>query len=324
METVRCLVTGGSGFFGRHLATALFRDGHAVRVASRTPPDRTELGWPDGIIWTQTDLRNERCDWDALVADCDVVFHLAWTSLPAFSNSEPARDVQENVVSGLRLLQALSKVPATRLVFVSSGGYVYGRTPHLPIAEDCKTPPICAYGLSKLTFEHYLAIFADTHGLDYRVLRVSNAFGAGQDTSRPQGVVTTFLDRAIKALPIEIWGDGSVVRDHVHISDIVAALRIAGTIDAAAMGGHRIFNIGSGAGRSVNEIVDTLRRIGFAVAPTYRSGRSFDVPANVLDIALAARVLQWRPLLNFEQGLAQTAYDLGWRGHRSEARRALG
>ncbi len=321
---MRCLVTGGSGFFGRHLAVALVRAGHAVRVASRSPPDRAALGWPDAIAWTQTDLRNERCDWDALVADCDVVFHLAWTSLPAFSNSEPARDVQENVVSGLRLLQALSKVPATKLVFVSSGGYVYGRAPHLPIAEDCPTPPICAYGLSKLTYEHYLAIFADTHGLDYRVLRVSNAFGAGQDTSRPQGVVTTFVDRAIKGLPIEIWGDGSVVRDYVHISDIVAALVIAGTISPAEMGGHRVFNIGSGAGRSVNDVVDTLRCIGFAVAPTYRSGRFFDVPANILDISLAARVLKWQPRLSFEEGLAQTAYDLGWRDEQGEPRRALG
>lgn len=316
---MRCVITGGSGFIGRHLARALLRRAHDVRIASRFPADRFGDFAAGAIAWLQTDLCAETCDWPALLAGCDVVYHLAWTGPPAFTNRDAALDVQQNVVPGLRLLHAAACKTGTRVVFISSGGYVYGAATEMPIAETVPSRPSCAYGLSKTIFESYLALFGAQRDLDYRVLRVSNAFGAGQDTSRSQGVVTTFIDRAIKGLPLEVWGSGSVVRDYIHVSDIVEALVAAGELDTDAMNGHRVFNVGSGVGRTVNQVIASLHDLGLSPAARHTGGRAFDVPANVLDISRAERHLDWRPRLDFEQALRQTALDLGWSGQRRQA-----
>jgi UDP-glucose 4-epimerase len=319
----RCLITGGSGFIGRHLANVLHKRGHTVRVASRSPALRPDDRWPPQIQRQKFDLRDDVSDMHDMLADTDTVFHLAWTSHPTVANRDAALDMENNLVTSLRLLQSAVAHENIRFVFVSSGGYVYGRAKQMPIDEDHPTEPISPYGLSKLTFERYLDVFGQQHGLDYRIVRLSNAFGVGQDISRLQGVVTTFIAEAIRGVAPEIWGDGSVIRDYIHVSDVARALALTGEASSADLGGNRIFNIGSGCGRSLNDVVDVMNQIGLATTPHYHRGRSFDVPVNVLDISRAARILNWRPQLSFSDGLRQTALDLGWNGPRPAYASAL-
>ena len=145
-------------------------------------------------------------------------------SLPATANANPLGDLLGNVGATVALLDALARRGAARVVFASSGGTVYGRLERTPVPEDHRLAPITAYGAGKATAETYLGLYRSLHGLDCRVARIANPYGAGQDLSRGQGAVTTFLHHAITGQPISIWGSGEVVRDYIHISDTARGL----------------------------------------------------------------------------------------------------
>jgi UDP-glucose 4-epimerase len=307
---VRCLVTGGGGFIGRELVRALLERGHGVRVVNRSPPAGCGLANLLRAEWRIADLCDEAFDWAFLLAGCSVVYHLAWTSLPASSNTAPARDLSENLLAGLRLLEAARVAGRPRIVFISSGGTVYGRARCLPIGEDHPTRPLCAYGISKLAMENYLTLYRELHGVESVVLRVANAFGPGQDPSRQQGAVAAFLRRAMAGLPLCIWGDGEVVRDYVHVSDVVAALIRAGEAALPANREDPVYNIGSGKGRSLNEVVAAIRKLGLAVEVAHEPARGFDVPANVLDYTRAADQLGWFPRASFADALEHMAREI--------------
>ena len=143
---------------------------------------------------------------------------------PLDSDGRPLRDLTENVGVTISLLEALKRRGGGRILFSSSGGTVYGRLRTIPVPENHPLDPISAYGVSKVTAEKYLQYYHTAYGIDASVARISNPFGAGQNPARPQGAVTTFVHRALGGQPIEIWGDGEVVRDFVHIADVADAL----------------------------------------------------------------------------------------------------
>ena len=191
-----------------------------------------------------------------------------------------------------------------KVIFVSSGGTVYGVPEHLPICESHPTDPISAYGISKLAIEKYLGLYRRLHGLDYCVLRVANPYGPYQVPFNNQGVVASILQRALSGEAVEIWGDGEIVRDFIHIDDVVDTLIAA--VDYA--GPKRVFNVGSGIGRSVNQIitdVETVLKLG-PIARDYKPARPADVPVNVLDIGLIQREMGWRPCIDWLEGLRST------------------
>ncbi len=279
------LILGGKGFIGSHLSRALAAAGEQPRVFDRPQ----EFLAPAQL--------------DAALEGVEVVFHLISTTVPKSSNDDPVADIEANVVGTLRLLDLCRGRRVRKVVFISSGGTVYGVPRGTPISESHPTEPICSYGIHKLAIEKYLHLNWSLHGLDYCVLRVANAYGEGQRTDAAQGAVAAFLERAVRGAPIEIWGDGSVVRDYVYVGDIVQALLNA----AAHRGDRKVFNIGSGVGVSLNEMV---REIGKIVGRTpevrYAPGRGFDVPANVLDATAAREQLGWRPSTSLPEGLRRT------------------
>jgi UDP-glucose 4-epimerase len=192
----------------------------------------------------------------------------------------------------------------SKVIFVSSGGTVYGIPRQIPIPETHATDPLCSYGICKLAVEKYLYLFQALHGLAYCVLRLSNPFGERQRIASAQGAVTTFLHKALNQEVIDIWGDGSVVRDYIYVGDAVQALLAA--IDRRADG--QVINVGSGLGQSLNDILAAIETLNSApVRRRYTAGRPFDVPVNTLDIARAQVVLNWRPEVPFSEGLARTA-----------------
>ena len=303
---MRCLVLGGGGFIGSHVVDGLLARGHAVRVFERprVPQYRT-FSPVEALEWVEGDFQSASMVEDA-VQGCEVIVHLVSTTLPKNSNDDPVFDVESNVVGTLRMLHAASTAKVRKIVFISSGGTVYGVPQVVPIPESHPTEPRVSYGIAKLAIEKYLALFQSLHGLDHVVLRVANPYGERQRVDAAQGAVAVFLDRALRREPIEIWGDGTVVRDYLHISDVARAFLRA--IDYS--GEPRVFNIGSGSGCSLNELLAAIERLlGRPVERRYLPGRGFDVPRNVLDITCARDVLGWAPKVSLDDGLRAT---LAW------------
>jgi UDP-glucose 4-epimerase len=190
------------------------------------------------------------------------------------------------------------KIP--RVIFASSGGTVYGVTQRVSIREDHPTNPICSYGIHKLAIEKYLQLFRSLNRLDSVCLRISNHYGEDQDLSKPLGAVAHFSARAVRGLPIEIWGDGSVTRDYIHIEDVANAFARAANYD----GTERLMNIGTGRGSSLNALVRLIQKyLSHPVSVCYKPRRNFDVGANVLDIRCARRALKWEPKISVEMGI---------------------
>jgi UDP-glucose 4-epimerase len=300
-----CLVLGGAGFIGSHLAEALAQAGHAVKIFDRPHVDRLPL-FPrhKGFETFTGDFLNSQTLVPAL-RGTEVVFHLVSTTLPKNANDNPMYDVESNVLGSLRLFALCREHAVRKVVFISTGGTVYGVARSLPIDETHPTQPMTSYAIQKLAIEKYLHLNWALHGLDYCVLRVSNAYGERQRTDTAQGAVAVFLERALRGEPIQLWGDGSVVRDYVYVGDIVQAFLKALAHD----GEQKLFNIGSGTGTSLNQLIDAIAAVaGRRPAVEHAPARRFDLPANVLDCTLAQRVLGWQARTPLAEGLRRT-YD---------------
>ena len=302
----RCLVLGGGGFLGGHLVEALQADGYQVRVFDRVPRRATAAEIALETEWYEGDFGN-RGDIAAALKGCQVVVHLVATTLPRTSNEDPAHDLESNLLPTIRFLAAAVEHGVTRIVFASSGGTVYGIPQAVPVPETHATQPLCSYGIHKLAIEQYLHLFHTLHGLEYCVLRLANPFGERQRSDASQGAVAVFLDRALRGEVLTVWGDGSAIRDYVYVGDVAQAFR-----QAIAYGAPTgVFNIGSGQGQSVNDLIAAIEALlGRPIARRYVDGRPFDVPVNVLDISRAGRELGWHPRVTFREGLERT---LSWR-----------
>lgn len=299
LSHLNCAVLGAGGFIGTNLCLALVGRVNSLRTFGRRqlfPDALRDCDWMPGNFADPTCL-------SAIVSGCDVVFHLVNATTPASANVDKVADLNANVASTIRLLDVCRESGVRRVVFVSSGGTIYGIPSQLPTSESASTNPITAYGISKLAIEKYLGLYEYLHGLEYRVLRVANPFGPYQLAQKNQGAIAAFLSRSLAGKPIEIWGDGSVIRDYIYIDDLVEALMLA----AAHDGPGRIFNVGSGEGRSLRDIVTAINRlIGTEISIEYRPGRPVDVPVSVLDTSYAAYELGWRPRTVFDDGLRAT------------------
>lgn len=300
---MKALVIGGNGFIGTNLVDALLDRGHEVRVFDRYPSRfREPLA---SVEYVAGDLGNHGEVHEA-VKDIDWVFHLAYTTLPQTSNDDPVYDVRSNIADTVQLLQECRHAGTSKVVFISSGGTVYGIPKFVPIAEDHPLEPICSYGISKLCIERYLYMFHKQWGLDYVTLRISNPYGIFQNPHAKQGAISVFLGNTSERKPITIWGDGNVVRDYVYVTDAARALVMAAEYEAGEKG-PRTFNIGAGRGYSLNEIVDEIRgSIDQAVEVKYTPARSVDVPVNVLDISQAREHLKWQPDILLNEGIIRT------------------
>jgi UDP-glucose 4-epimerase len=295
------VVVGASGFIGSHLVDALLAEGLPVRALVREGPG---LLAPTALANPRLEvLRVDMADAQALVQVCagtEVVFHLASSTLPHSSNLDPGFDVSSNLLGALHVLEAVRHSGGARMVLVSSGGTVYGPPQQVPIPEDHPTEPTCSYGITKLAMEKYVALYRQLHGVQGVVLRVANPYGERQRLDAAQGVVPVFLGKALRGEPLEIWGDGSTVRDFLHISDVVAALLAAWRKPSGAF----VFNVGSGTGLSLKGLVQLIEaELGRPLSVIHHPARSFDVPTNVLCITRAQRCWGWEPQVSVAEGL---------------------
>ncbi|MBT9173979.1 MAG: UDP-glucose 4-epimerase [Syntrophomonadaceae bacterium] len=301
---MKIVIFGGGGFIGSTIADRLLRDGHELRIFERprVAPYR-KFKANERVEWISGDLQSAH-DVSAAIDGAGVILHLISTTLPKNSNDDPVYDVQSNVVATLQMLNAMVAQNVRKIVFISSGGTVYGNPVYLPIDEKHPTDPLVSYGITKLAIEKYLHMFERLHGIKAISLRVANPYGERQRIETAQGAVGVFLHHAIKGVPIDIWGDGSVIRDYIHVSDVAEAF-----VQAVEYSGPKgVFNISSGLGTSLNELIGMIEAaLGKPVRRRYLPGRPFDVQASVLSNVLAREELQWAPLTSMQVGIARTA-----------------
>jgi UDP-glucose 4-epimerase len=302
MKRSRSLIIGGSGFLGSHLCEELVSTGHPVTVVS--PPGvplqnlATVLDQVRLIHATLDELPAIEAAWE----DVDTVYHLACTTRPKSSNDDPAADIQDNLVGAVRMLDRCVQSRVRRVIFPSSGGTVYGHPRQVPIPEDHPTQPLCSYGIHKLAIEKYLQLYHHLHGLDYRVARIANAYGERQAVQGDQGLVAAVIERLIVNRPVTVWGDGTAVRDYLHARDIAAALRCLARVSSE----DRVFNVGSGTGLTVLEVITAVERaLGRSARIEWLPARALDAGSNVLDITRITRTTGWQPRIGIGGGIAR-------------------
>jgi UDP-glucose 4-epimerase len=294
------LVLGGNGFIGSHLVDKLLKEGHTVRVFDKSQ-EHYRPALP-GVDYHSGEFGN-RGLLAAALKDIDVVVHLISTTLPKTSNDDPVFDVQSNVIETLFLLEQCIAQQVKKIIFTSSGGTVYGIPQVVPVHEENQTNPICSYGISKLTIEKYLRLFKQLHNLDYVIIRPSNPFGSRQNPFGIQGAIPVFLGKIVRKEPIQIWGDGEVVRDFIYVADLADALYRAIIYNTTSS----IFNIGSGKGYSLKGLLAIMRTVtGHDFSVSYTASRTYDVPEIYLDITRAANELNWVPNTTLQEGIKHT------------------
>lgn len=298
-----CLIFGGGGFIGSHICDELIRMGYGVTVFDKQNFSKINIfHLKDKIRVIEGDFNNA-IDLKRALEGIDYVFHLVSSTLPATSNENPVYDAETNLVSSLRLLGELKGSQKKKIIFISSGGTVYGIPKEIPIPESHTRNPLCSYGIIKKTIEDYLYMYNYLYGLDYVVLRLSNPYGERQNPLYSQGVIPVFLRKILVGEEIHIWGDGSVKRDYIYIKDAVSV--IAKSVEYS--GNSRIFNLGYGEGYTLNEIIKIMEtETGKVPVVKYEAGRKLDVPVNVLDITLAKKTFGWKPKVTFAEGIKRT------------------
>lgn len=300
ISNATCLVLGAGGFIGTNLCLRLAAAGARVIGFGRRPRYPKALA---GQQWIEGDFKDPMAVRQA-VRGADLVFHLLGAGLPEPSNRDPSSTVTTAILPSLGLLESCRDAGCRKVIFISSGGTVYGPTNGEPLSETAPTEPISAYGVSKLAIEKYIQLFRHLHGLDYAILRVSNPFGPFQSPGHGQGLVASLIGNALTGKPVEIWGDGSTVRDYLYVDDLIDAIVTAASYE----GPHRLFNVGSSTGRSVREVVEDVASIserGFSKV-RYLAARAADVPHNVLDTSLISRELGWTAQTKWLDGLRAT------------------
>lgn len=295
----KILILGGAGFIGNALLKRAVDEGHSVRVFDRNEQHDLTDGTQSEIDWVQGSLEDAVGLKDALKG-IDVVFHLISSEKPKEFSENPAADLSAAVFPSISLLNAMRDADVRRIVYASSGGTVYGPQPNFPITESHVTNPVVPYGLNKLVIEKLLLLYSHHFNICPIILRLSNAYGPGQKVKGGQGVLAALIRASVEQRPLEIWGDGSVVRDYVYVDDIARSLMMA--IDYK--GSDNVFNISSSVGKSINDLVRIVEGVsGSVIACKYHEARQIDVKFNVLDNKLALRELRWSPRVKLEQGI---------------------
>lgn len=299
------LVLGGLGFIGSHLSRLLLKEGHQVRIFDKL------YGSHNLIADIQEEIEIEEGDAERpedilrSLRNIDIAIDLIHTTVPGASMQDPVYDVQTNVAAHAGWLSQLNKTELNRIIYVSSGGTVYGIPQQNLITENHPTDPMSSYGVTKLAIEKYVAMYAKIQGIDYRICRPANVYGEGQHLHVGQGVIGVFLDHCLRRQPIEIWGDGTISRDYIYVLDMVEAIMRLIT----HQGKGRVFNVSSGVGYSLNDIIKIIRdNLQIPVKVNYAKSRKFDVPANILDSSCLMRETGWEPQVDLASGIRRV-YD---------------
>ncbi|HUE95478.1 MAG TPA: NAD-dependent epimerase/dehydratase family protein [Longimicrobiaceae bacterium] len=304
---MKVLVTGGAGFIGSHVADAHVARGDEVVVLDNLSSGRRE-NVPADAEFVELDIRDR--DAARLIRDrgFDLVSHHAAQLDVRVSVADPRLDASVNIDGLLNLLEAAREAEVEKVLFVSSGGVVYGEPERRPTPETSPKLPESPYGVTKLAGEQYLYYYHRVHGIEYAALRYSNVYGPRQDPHGEAGVVAIFSTRLLLGQPLPVYGDGQQTRDYVFVRDVVAAnLLLADAPLARARAiDDRAFNVGTGVESSVNRLASVLSAAaGQPAEVTHADPRPGELRHSSLD-ASKLRKLGWEPKVGLEEGLGET------------------
>jgi UDP-glucose 4-epimerase len=305
----RALVTGGAGFIGSHVADALLEQGFTVDILDNlSSGDRRNV--PAAATFHALDITSPEAARLVRESRFDTICHLAAQIDVRKSVADPAFDAAVNVGGTLNLVEAVRQSRhATRFIFSSTGGAIYGDFVPVPTREQEPKDPESPYGIAKLSAEYYLAYYARVHGLDTVALRYSNVYGPRQNPHGEAGVVAIFCARILAGRPLTVFGEGTQTRDYVYVQDVARANVAAATRPLArpAQLDVRAFNVGTSRQTTVLELAEgLLRAAGSSVAVEHAPARSGEQQRSAIVIDKTARELGWQPQVELEEGLRRT------------------
>ncbi len=302
----KCLVLGANGFIGSHLVDSLAEQGHFVRCFDRYKSNSVIFSNAEhhNVEIVSGDFLNSTSLKEA-VEGMDYVFHFISTTTPITSDNDPSVDIDTNIRMSIELFKICTEKGVKRVIFASTGGAIYGNVPtHDPISERVCPKPVSPYAIGKLTIENYLRYFQTKYGLNSLVMRISNPYGPRQNTLSGQGVIPIFLEKVLRNEPITIYGDGSMIRDYIYVEDVAHLIVEAFDKNLEICD---IYNIGSGEGRSVNELVEVIETVtGNKVTKEFKAVPSTFVDHIVLDTSKFIKDFDIRPQYKFEEGIQRT------------------
>ena len=305
----RALVTGGAGFIGSHVADLYLEHGYDVTVLDNFSSGRRE-NLPERATLAELDLTSPEAARVVRDGRFDVISHLAAQIDVRKSVADPMHDATINIVGTLNLIEAVrASGHATRFIFSSTGGALYGDFVTPPNVEEYPKDPESPYGIAKLSAELYLAYYARVHRVDTVALRYANVYGPRQDPHGEAGVVAIFCNRILTGQPLTVFGDGSQTRDYVFVKDVARANLAAATRELPAAGrlDARGFNIGTGIETSVIQLAEALQKSAGSNVPINPAPmRPGEQQRSAVRIDKAQRVLGWQPNVGLHEGLEET------------------
>ncbi|HET9590326.1 MAG TPA: NAD-dependent epimerase/dehydratase family protein [Anaerolineales bacterium] len=298
----KILVTGGAGFIGSHVADLFITQGYEVVILDDLSTGHATNLNPAAKFY-QMDIRSPQVREVLEAEKPDYISHHAAQMDVRRSVEQPLFDANVNILGSINILECAKEFKVKRFIYISTGGAAYGEPEQLPCDESHPVNPICPYGASKHTVEHYLYMYHVNYGLNYTVLRYPNVFGPRQDPHGEAGVVAIFTGKMLAGEQVVINGDGNQTRDFVYVGDCARANHLALTID------HRsgIYNLGWGRPTSINEIFSTLAKItGYTLPAQHGPAKVGETRHIYLDASKINRDLDWAPAVPLEEGLEKT------------------
>lgn len=296
-------VIGGGGFIGAHIVNNLISKKRKVIVIDKNP--LSLVSYIKNVEYIVGDFNNKNLLSKVFKKVEDIIV-LAYSGIPKTSFEDPVKDILENLPPIVRLFSVASEFKIEKIIFISSGGTVYGEPELLPITESHATNPISPYGITKLTTEKYAFIYHKTSGLPITCARPGNAFGEGQKPFIGQGFIASAIASILKGKEICVFGSLDIVRDYVYVTDIASG--IIAVLDQGRM--NQCYNIGTGIGKSIDEVLSSLfnlaKPFGFKPKIKILPKRSYDVSANILDSTKIFKDTGWKVNISFEDGLKKT------------------
>jgi len=320
--SLRAVITGGAGFIGSHVADRFLDEGYDVEIIDDLSSGKRS-NVPSGATFHEISVTSPAAA--ALVREggFDVLVHLAAQIDVRRSVADPVFDAATNILGILNLLEAVkASGRATRVVFTSTGGAIYGDFNEPPNFETFQKEPESPYAIAKLSSEYYLAYYGRLHGLQHVAVRFGNVYGPRQDPHGEAGVVAIFCNRILEGKPLIIYGDGEQTRDYVYVGDVANAVWLGATFNLppAATVDTRSFNIGTGIGTSVIELARLLQQAAGSNAEIqFAPARPGEQRESFLNVDKARDVLGWEPGVSLADGLART---FAWAGSETAAQKS--
>ena len=314
MNLPEVLLIGGMGFVGRQLQGPLLSAGYKVHVIDRKSARK---GQNDNIEYYECLLFDEYILND-IMTRCKIVFYLASDSVPTTTSRSPSREGELNLIPFLKFLDAFQDCRQTHLVYLSSGGTIYGNPVEVPVVESSPIAPISYHGAGKAAIEAFLHASVNQGDNRITILRPSNLYGPFQNYVPGFGIIRSMMEKLRLDLPIEIWGDGENIRDYLYIDDLISACMACAQMDRTEQH-FRIFNVSSGQSISINQLCSFIEEATEKkLKKAYLPGREIDVRSVILDASKIKKEMGWEPVVGIEEGLKRTWQ---WLNHPYEQRK---